>query len=129
VPAGGVNAEEIAMHPAILVAFAAAGLVLAIVPVNGAAAMTATAQSELALATRNASDLHTARFSCDRGCARRWPPRQYWQWDERPIWDDPSAVLQPNFWGSPEPYFVPADQWAHEWHPPWMRHWRPRHPH
>jgi hypothetical protein len=70
-PAGGVNAEEIAMHRAILVAFTAAGLVLAAAP----------------------------------------------------------AVLRPNFWGSPEPYFVPADQWAHEWHPPWVRHWRPRHPH
>ena len=63
-------------------------------------------------------------FVCDPRCARRWPPRQYWQWDQRPIWDDPWTVLQPNFWGSPEPYFVPADQWAHEWHPPWIRHWR-----
>ena len=117
------------MHHAIVVAFATAGLALPMAPVNHAAAVTAAAPSELALATPDTSDLHLARYSCGPQCARQWPPRQYWQWDKRPIWDDPWAVLQPNFWGSPEPYFVPADQWAHEWHPPWVRHWRPRHSH
>jgi hypothetical protein len=128
-PAGGVNAEEIAMHRAILVAFTAAGLVLAAAPASRAMAITAAAPSELARASPDANGIYMAHFTCDPRCARRWPPRQYWQWDERPIWDDPSAVLRPNFWGSPEPYFVPADQWAHEWHPPWVRRWRPRHPH
>jgi hypothetical protein len=127
--AGGANAEEIPVLRAILVAFAVGALGLTIVPADRAAAMTVAARSELASATPIAARVHTAHFTCDSRCARRWPPRQYWQWDQRPVWDDPWMVLRPNFWGSPEPYFVPADQWAHEWHPPWIRHWRPRHPH
>ena len=60
-------------------------------------------------------------------CARDWPHRQYWQWDHRPVWDDPWAVLKPNFWGSPEPHLVPADIWACKWHLPSARTWtRPR---
>lgn len=116
------------MHRAILVASAIGALVLAMTPANRAVAMAATAPSELAHATPSASAVQMAHFSCDPRCARRWPPRQYWQWDQRPVWDDPRTVLQPNFWGSPEPYFVPADQWTHEWRPPWIRHWRSRHP-
>jgi hypothetical protein len=63
-------------------------------------------------------------WRCD--CARDWPHRQYWQWDHRPIWDDPWLVLEPNFWGSPEPHLVPADIWARKWHPPhdWRSHRR-----
>ena len=57
-----------------------------------------------------------------------WAPRQYWQWDHRPVWDDPWAVLRPNFWGSAEPHLVPADIWACKWHlpsdQPWARDWR-----
>jgi len=60
-------------------------------------------------------------------CVQDWPHRQYWQWDHRPIWDDPWLVLKPNFWGSPEPHLVPADIWARKWHPPWPHYWRPRH--
>ena len=60
-------------------------------------------------------------------CARDWPHRQYWQWDHRPIWDDPWLVLKPNFWGSPEPHLVPADIWARKWHPPYD--WRAHHRH
>jgi hypothetical protein len=56
--------------------------------------------------------------------AQQWSPRTYWQWDERPIWDDPWTVLRPNFWGSPEPYLMPADIWACEWHLPGVRYWR-----
>lgn len=55
---------------------------------------------------------------------RQWAPREYWQWDHRPIWDDPWAVLRPNFWGSPEPHLVPADIWACKWHLPSWRDWR-----
>lgn len=56
-------------------------------------------------------------------CARQWPHRLYWQWDDRPIWDDPWRVLKPNFWGSPEPHLVPADIWAREWHLPRRHYW------
>jgi hypothetical protein len=126
---GGANAEEMPMHRAILVAFAIGALVLAMASANRASAMTAAAPSEFAPAAPAAARVHTAHFTCDPRCARRWAPRQYWQWGQRPVRDDPWTVLQPNFWGSPEPYFVPADQWAHEWHPPWIRHWRPHHPH
>jgi hypothetical protein len=55
-------------------------------------------------------------------CAREWAHREYWQWDHRPIWDDPSLVLKPNFWGSPAPHLVPADIWARKWHLPWLHH-------
>ncbi len=60
-------------------------------------------------------------------CARDWPHRRYWQWDHRPIWDDPWVVLKPNFWGSPEPHLVPANVWARKWHPPRLHHWRAHH--
>jgi hypothetical protein len=60
-------------------------------------------------------------------CVRDWPHRQYWQWDHRPIWDDPWLVLKPNFFGSPEPHLVPADIWARKWHPPWLQRWHHRH--
>ena len=66
-------------------------------------------------------------WRCD--CARDWPHRQYWQWDHRPIWDDPWLVLKPNFFGSPEPHLVPADIWARKWHLPWRHDWRSRHRH
>ena len=115
------------MHRAILMAFAVAGLILA--TADRSSAMAAAAPAELAPAPPDANGVRMAHFACDPRCARRWPPRQYWHWDDRPIWDDPWVVLQPNFWGSREPYFLPADQWAREWHPPWARHWRPRHPH
>ena len=117
------------MHRAIVMAIAVGVLVLAIAPASRAVAMAPTAPSELAPASPNAIRLHAAHVSCDPRCARRWPPRQYWQRDQRSVWDDPWTVLQPNFWGSPEPYFVPTDQWAHEWRPPWIRHWGSRHPH
>jgi hypothetical protein len=93
---------------------------------NRAAAMTAAPLYEIAPPAQDASSVQIVHFICDWKCARRWPPRQYWQWDQRPVWDDPWTVLQPNIMGSPEPRFVPADRWAHEWHPPWMRY---RHAH
>jgi hypothetical protein len=74
VPAGGVNAEEIAMHRTILVAFAAAGLVLATAPANRAMAITAAAPSELAPASPDANGIYMAHFTCDpdaRGDGRR----------------------------------------------------------
>jgi hypothetical protein len=70
---------------------------------------------------------HRAYWRC--GCAREWPHRQYWQWDHRPIWDDPWAVLKPNFFGSPQAHLVPADIWARKWHPPWLHYWRPHRRH
>jgi hypothetical protein len=114
------------MHRAILMAFALGGLILATAPANRAVAMTVAPLSEPAPVNPTAADIHMARFNCDPRCVRRWPPRQYRQWDQRPAWDDPWSVLQPNFWGSPEPYYVPTDQWAREWRPPWVRDWRPR---
>jgi hypothetical protein len=117
------------MHRAILTAFSIGALVLAMASANRANAMTAAAPSELVPAAPAAARVHTVHFTCDPRCMRRWPPRRYWQWDQRPASDDPWTALQPNFLGSPEPYFVPADQWAHAWHPPWIRHWRPRHLH
>ena len=58
---------------------------------------------------------------------RRWRERHYWRWDHRPVWDDPWEVLRPNFWGSPEPHFVPADVWARKWHPAHWHHWAHHH--
>lgn len=60
-------------------------------------------------------------------CSREWAPRQYWQWDHRPIWDDPWLVLKPNFWGSSLPHLVPANVWARKWHLPWLHRWRAHH--
>jgi len=117
------------MGRAISTAFAIAALLPVMAPANRAGAMTLATPSDLAAATQDARDVRTVDFVCDWKCQRRWPPRQYWQWDQRPIWDEPWAVLQPNFWGSPEPHFVPADRWAHKWHPPWIRHWHAHHPH
>jgi hypothetical protein len=116
------------MDRAILMVFAFGALALAAAPAEHVMAMTVAAPPEFAAAAPHTVSVHMAHFVCDARCARRWPARQYWQWDQRPVWDDPWGVLQPNFWGSAEPYFVPADQWAHEWHPPWIRHWRPHHP-
>jgi hypothetical protein len=59
-----------------------------------------------------------------RQFAREWAPREFWQWDHRPIWDDPWTVLRPTIWGSPEPYVVPADIWACKWHLPPAHPWR-----
>jgi hypothetical protein len=109
------------MDRAILKALAMAALLAAITPVSHAVASERTA-----VAQDGRSD---SMIVCDWKCARRWPPRQYWQWDQRPIWDDPWAGLRPNIWGSPEPYVVPADRWAHEWHPPWIRDRHARHRH
>jgi hypothetical protein len=118
------------MDRAVLTAFAIAALFAAMAPTSRSVAMTPATPYEHATATEQ----HTGRarivdFICDWKCARRWPPRQYWQWDQRPIWDDPWTVLGPNFWGSPEPDLVPADRWAHEWHPPWIRYRHAHHPH
>lgn len=75
-----------------------------------------------------AAEYTTARATYQHcQCTADWPHRQYWQWDRRPIWDDPWLVLTPNFFGSAEPHLVPADIWARKWHPPWPHHWRPRH--
>jgi hypothetical protein len=113
-----------------LTAFAlAAALLAAAAPANQAAAMTAAALSEITPPAQDASSVHIVHFTCDWKCARRWPQRQYWQWDQRPIWDDPWTVLRPNIWGSPEPHFAPADRWAHKWHPPWIHYRHARHPH
>jgi len=89
-----------------------------------AAAMTMAARSDLS-AGAGGPRMQTIHFVCK--CNRAWPRRLYWQWDSRPIWDDPWTVLQPNFWGSPEPDLVPADVWARKWHPPWIRRWRWHH--
>jgi len=100
-----------------------AGAVLASVLAAGAATSSAAALpvAPLSAARNTMQKIHDA---CR--CARQWPHRQYWQWDDRPIWDDPWRVLKPNFWGSPEPHLVPADIWAQQWHPP-RRHWRWHH--
>jgi hypothetical protein len=75
-------------------------------------------------AARNDERLQPVPVGCR--CDAAWAPRQYWQWDHRPVWDDPWRVLRPNFWGSPEPHLVPADIWACKWHLP-NRSWRWRH--
>jgi len=111
------------MHRAILTALAIAALSPTIALTNPAVA------SERTAVTPDGRSVRTVDFVCDWKCARRWPPRQYWQWDQRPIWDDPWTVLRPTIWGSPEPYFVPADRWAHEWRPPWIRYRRAHHRH
>lgn len=75
--------------------------------------------------------LQAVGFDCkcaDCRCTQAWGPRHYWQWDHRPIWDDPWLVLRPTIWGSPEPHLVPAEIWACKWHLPsahsWPRPWR-----
>lgn len=76
-----------------------------------------------AAATGHDGRLQTVGFDCSR-CVRAWGPRQYWQWDHRPVWDDPWAVLRPTIWGSPEPHLVPAGIWTCKWHLPSARPWR-----
>jgi hypothetical protein len=106
-----------------------AGAVLAsIVAVSaattGAAAIPVAPRMALAPVTGDAVPILKIHYACR--CARQWLHRQYWQWDDRPIWDDPWRVLKPNFWESPEPHLVPADIWACKWHLP-ARSWRWRH--
>jgi hypothetical protein len=90
---------------------------------DGAAAMTFFPPAAVA---RNDQRLQPVPVGCR--CDAAWAPRQYWQWDHRPVWDDPWRVLRPNFWGSPEPHLVPADIWACKWHLPQAhaRHWHRR---
>ena len=114
------------MHRASLTAFALAALLPVMAPANRAEAMTMAAPPERAAAA-DARSLRTVDFVCDWKCGRRW--RQYWQWDQRPVWDDPWTLLHPNIMGSPEPYVMRADRWAHQWHPPWIRYWHTHHPH
>lgn len=105
-----------------------AGTVLASVLAFGMAADSAAAAAmpvmpALSVPTiRDGGALRQIHFTCR--CARDWPHREYWQWDNHPIWDDPRLVLKPNFWGSPEPHLVPAGIWACKWHLPSTRHWR-----
>ena len=111
-----------------------AGAVLASVLAFGAASQGAAAApvapaGVLVPAGWNAG-LHKVHYRCQCAPAwapREWAPREYWQWDHRPIWQDPWKVLRPTIWGSPEPYLVPADIWACKWHLPAfhpLRHWR-----
>jgi hypothetical protein len=62
-------------------------------------------------------------------CLRAYPPRQYWQWG----WEEPPgpqwAPGPPNILGFVDPPLVPADVWARQWHPPWIRHWGWHHRH
>jgi hypothetical protein len=75
-----------------------------------------------AAATTHDGRLQTVGFDCR--CVRAWGPRHYWQWDHRPVWDNPWQVLRPTIWGSPEPHLVPAGIWACKWHMPSARYWR-----
>lgn len=114
---------------------AGAAAVLALGLGFGAAADSATAMpvtpagAGTVAAIRDSSPLRQIHVVCR--CGRTWPHRQYWQWDNHPIWDNPWLVLKPNFWGSPEPHLVPAAIWACKWHLPSARPWTPswrRHP-
>jgi hypothetical protein len=103
------------------------GIVLAFAFTFGAAANSALAMpfappAGVILAARDGQGTQTIHVTCR--CARDWPHREYWQWDHRPVWDDPWAVLKPNFWGSPEPHLVPAAIWTCKWHLPSPRYWR-----
>jgi hypothetical protein len=104
-----------------------AGTVLASALALGLAANSATAApialpAGIVLPGRDGDFVQQIHLTCR--CERRWPSREYWQWDDLPIWDDSWVVLKPNFWGSPEPRLVPADIWACEWHLPATRSWR-----
>jgi hypothetical protein len=99
----------------------ASALALGAAANNAAAAPIAPPPGSI-LAARDGDPIRQIHFSCR--CGRQWPHRHYWQWDHRPVWDDPWAVLKPNFWGSPEPHLVPADIWACKWHLPSARSWR-----
>lgn len=82
--------------------------------------------SPLEASAQDSGLVQAVRFDCRcaQAWAPAWAPRKYWQWDSRPIWDDPWRVLRPNFWGSPEPHRVPADIWACKWHLPPAHDWR-----
>lgn len=104
------------------VAFAAA--LLACAWSNPAAAMGPAAPAALAAAGGYSAPVRPIHD------VRRWRQRHYWQWDGRPVWDDPWEVLRPTIWGSAEPHFVPANIWARKWHPAYLhrRHrWARRH--
>jgi hypothetical protein len=94
------------------------------------AALAALALSLGFLAAAPAENAVAAEYTAPRvahwrcNCSGEWAHRQYWQWDHRPIWDDPWLVLKPNFWGSPLPHLVPANVWARKWHLPWLHRWR-----
>lgn len=108
---------------------AGAALVLAIAiggPCHRAAAMVPASPSRTITGSRDDGVLLHVHLR--RANSWQWAPRQYWRWDHRPIWDDPWEVLRPTIWGSPEPYLVPADIWACEWHLPRV-HPRYRHRH
>jgi hypothetical protein len=95
------------------------------------AALAALALSLGLLAAAPPENAGAAEYSAPRvahwRCNCSWPHRQYWQWDHRPIWDDPWVVLKPNFFGSPLPHLVPANIWARKWHPPWLHRWHEHH--
>jgi hypothetical protein len=93
--------------------------VIAVAAVAAAACISASAS--------RAAELPASRGKLACRCERNWAPREYWRWDHRPIWDDPWAVLKPNFWGSPEPHLVPANIWVRKWRLRWP--WRHRHWH
>jgi hypothetical protein len=102
-------------------AASAASILLLVLCINSLADAAAAMTFFPPAAARNAERLQPVPVGCR--CNQAWAPRQYWQWDHRPIWDDPWRVLRPNFWGSPEPHLVPADIWACKWHLPSARAW------
>lgn len=114
--------EETCMRKSVVAGAVLAAALAIGASTNRAAAMSPAPRPDLAPAPGVAGFVQKIYFHC--GCARDWPHRRYWRWDSRPTWDDPWAVLRPNFWGSPEPRLVPADDWARKWHPPWFRYWR-----
>lgn len=112
------------MPKPLLLAAAFAAVISTGGPIGRAAAMPPAAPMAVYRAAPAPTFMDRVCFGCRRKIA--WAPREYWQWDHRPVWDDPWAVLRPNFWGSPEPYLVPADIWACKWHLPSRRDWRHR---
>jgi len=108
-----------------VVASAMLAAALAVGVTHHAAAIPLAPWSALAPGSGVSEFVRMIHWRC--ACKRDWPRRRYWRWDSRPTWDDPWAVLRPNFWGSPEPRLVPADIWARKWHPPWVRHWTRHH--
>jgi hypothetical protein len=109
----------------IVIAGAMLASALVVGTATGAAAMPAAPRMALPPAAADSVLMQKIHYTCR--CARQWPHRQYWQWDDRPIWDDPWRVLKPNFWGSPEPHLVPAEIWARQWHLPREHYWRWHH--
>ncbi len=113
------------MHK-IVIAGAVLALALAVgAATNRAAAIPIAPRMDVRPAAGDVGSVQKIHDACR--CARQWPHREYWQWDSRPIWDDPWRVLKPNFWGSPEPHLVPADIWARKWHLPRVHYWRWHH--